>query len=167
MLIASLPRACVCVCVQVLRLQNYLTDMKVPFASGSNATFITLSDICFKPVNQYCTIQSVLQYFQNSLDNLNYTRMSPYYGPVGNWKSHVDFCLSNPSSINASDTFKPCLSQFGGPSTANVVVGGYSDYSPPGEGPPYSNATALIVTFVVNNYLDEEKNAKAEAWEKA
>ena len=156
-----------CACVQVLLLQNNLTDMKVPFKSGSNQTFISLSDICFKPVNRYCTIQSVLQYFQNSEENLNYVRKDSLHGTFGNWKSHVDYCLSNPSSINASDTFKPCLSQFGGPSSPNVVVGGYSDHSPVGAGPPYSNATALIVTFVVNNYLDEAENAKAEAWEAA
>ena len=157
----------VCVCVQVLWLQNYLTQMEVPFGSGPNNTTITLSDICFKPVNDYCTIQSVLQYFQNSEANLDYVRSSVLVGTYGNWKSHVDYCLSNPSSINASDTFKPCLSQFGGPSTPNVVVGGYSDYSPAGVGPQFSNATALIVTFIVNNHLDEEENAKAEAWEEA
>ena len=158
---------CTCVCVQVLWLQNNLTAMKVPFGSGPNATTITLSDICFKPVNDYCTIQSVLQYFQNSQHNLEYNRTSLLYGLLGTAKSHVDYCLTTPSSINASDTFKPCLSRFGGPSDPNVVVGGFSDYSDAGSGPQYSNATALIVTFVVNNHLDKEKNAKAEAWEKA
>ena len=31
----------------------------------------------------------------------------------------------------------------------------------------YQNATALIVTFTVNNHIKEEDNAMAEAWEKA
>ena len=29
----------------------------------------------------------------------------------------------------------------------------------------YQNATAFVITFVVNNHLDETKNKKAEAWE--
>lgn len=32
-------------------------------------------------------------------------------------------------------------------------------------GTNYQNATALVITFVVNNYLDETMNKKAEAWE--
>lgn len=33
-------------------------------------------------------------------------------------------------------------------------------------GKDYKTAEALVITFVVNNHLDEEKNKKAEAWEK-
>ena len=33
-------------------------------------------------------------------------------------------------------------------------------------GDNYLNATALVITFVVNNHLDEADNKKAEAWEK-
>ena len=29
----------------------------------------------------------------------------------------------------------------------------------------YQNATAFVITFIVNNHLEEEKNGKAEAWE--
>ena len=31
--------------------------------------------------------------------------------------------------------------------------------------PNYQNATALIVTFTVNNHLDDEKNQYAKIWE--
>ena len=54
---------------QVLNLQNYLQEMKVPFDDNGNMTNVTLSDICFSPLapeNTNCTIQSVLNYFQNS-----------------------------------------------------------------------------------------------------
>ena len=34
-------------------------------------------------------------------------------------------------------------------------------------GNDYISATALIVTFVVNNHVDERENQKAKAWEKA
>ena len=32
-------------------------------------------------------------------------------------------------------------------------------------GTNYQNATAFVITFVVNNHLDEKLNGKAEAWE--
>lgn len=32
-------------------------------------------------------------------------------------------------------------------------------------GANYTNATALVITFVVNNNEDPEKNKMAEAWE--
>ena len=155
------------VCVQVLWLQNYLTQMEVPFGSGPNKTTITLSDICFKPVNDYCTIPSVLQYFQNSEANLDYVRSNVLLGTLGNWKSHVDYCLSDPASVNASDTFKPCLSQFGEPSLPDVVVGGYRA-STPSYASHYDNATALLVTFVFDEQLKQgEPSPEVAAWEKA
>ena len=49
--------------------------MEVPFTDeDGNINNITLSKICYKPLapeNTNCTITSVLNYFQNSLDNLN------------------------------------------------------------------------------------------------
>lgn len=33
-------------------------------------------------------------------------------------------------------------------------------------GNDYKSSEALVITFVVNNHLAEEKNKKAEAWEK-
>ena len=49
--------------------------MEVPYTDDyGNRTTITLSDICYKPLapeNTNCTIMSVLNYFQNSMDNLN------------------------------------------------------------------------------------------------
>lgn len=32
-------------------------------------------------------------------------------------------------------------------------------------GDAYTNATALVITFIVNNYEDPDKNKVAEAWE--
>ena len=60
---------------QILHLQNDLTYMKVSYTDDNGTkTNITLSDICYKPLapqNTNCTIMSILNYFQNSLDNLN------------------------------------------------------------------------------------------------
>ena len=53
-----------------------------------------------------------------------------------------------------------CLGTFGGPINPNVVLGGF-------EGNAYQNASALIITFVVNNHKDKSKLEKTMAWEKA
>ena len=49
--------------------------MEVPYTDEyGNRTNITLNNICYKPLapeNTNCTIMSVLNYFQNSMDNLN------------------------------------------------------------------------------------------------
>lgn len=42
----------------------------------------------------------------------------------------------------------------------NIALGGF-------DGTAYENATTMIITFVVNNYQEKSKLAKAMAWEKA
>ena len=37
----------------------------------------------------------------------------------------------------------------------------------PSGSPDYQTAEALIITFIVNNHLDESANQMAETWEKA
>lgn len=90
---------------------------------------ITLSDICFKPVNDYCTVESVLNYFQNSMTNLNYTE---YFGLV-NSSYHIHYCTRNPSDPKADTFFQnkhiPCLAQYGGFVDPNVALGGFQSES--------------------------------------
>ena len=52
------------------------------------------------------------------------------------------------------------MAEFGGPVNPNVALGGFT-------GDIYRSARSIILTFIVNNYEDEAKNKKAEAWEKA
>ena len=109
---------------QVLQLQNYLTNMEVPYTDNSGSQRnITLSDICFKPANNYCTIESVLNYFQNSLDNLNYTEL---FGLV-NSSYHIHYCTRNPTATKSYYYHKsiPCLAQFGGFIDPNVALAGF------------------------------------------
>ena len=87
----------------------------------------------------------------------------------------------------------PCLGAFGGPVDPNVALGGFGRKSAIGDPPPkvlmisislslslslsltvepsgspdYQTAEALIITFIVNNHLDESANKMAETWEKA
>ncbi|XP_043809285.1 NPC intracellular cholesterol transporter 1 isoform X2 [Manihot esculenta] len=111
--------------------------------SGSK---ISLTDICMKPLDQDCATQSVLQYFQ--MDPQNYDN----YGGI----EHVHYCLQHYTSADK------CMSTFKAPLDPSTALGGFS-------GSNYSEASAFIVTYPVNNAVDREGNKidKAVAWEKA
>ena len=61
-------------------------------------------------------------------------------------------------SIQDEDFKQPCLGEFGGPVFPWVAMGGYEEDW-------YNTSKALVITFVVNNNVDEDKNGRAEAWE--
>ncbi|KAL1827885.1 hypothetical protein ACET3Z_006297 [Daucus carota] len=111
--------------------------------SGNSVAY---KDICLKPLDQDCATQSVLQYFK--MDPGNYDD----YGGV----EHVEYCLQHYAS---ADT---CMSAFKAPLDPSVVLGGFS-------GTNYSEASAFVVTYPVNNAVNEagNENEKAVAWEKA
>ncbi|CAK9178319.1 unnamed protein product [Ilex paraguariensis] len=107
---------------------------------------VSLTDICMKPLGQDCATQSVIQYFK--MDPENYDG----YGGV----EHVEYCFQHYSS---ADT---CRSAFKAPLDPSTVLGGFS-------GNNYSEASAFVVTYPVNNAITEKSNEtkKAVAWEKA
>eukprot|EP00117_Sycon_ciliatum_P015360 scpid11669/ scgid3077/ Niemann-Pick C1 protein len=159
--------------LEVLRLENRVRELQAPFSEpGPNGTTvtrnITLSDICFKPLspaNDACTVESVSQWFQHNETRLNLTFVKPLesiFTTTLDWRNHIYHCASAPfdtNSQNADGLNISCMADYSGPAMANVVLGGY-----PGDA--YTNATALLVTFVVNNHVNEEENKMAEAWEK-
>ncbi|KAK0066303.1 Niemann-Pick C1 protein [Biomphalaria pfeifferi] len=125
---------------------------------------ITLQDICFAPLspdNNNCTIQSILNYFQNSHEMLDLVAKDDYgWFVVANYLDHFEYCVQSPYSLN--DTTKlhtPCLGTYGGPVFPWVALGGF-------QGKEYRTANALVITFLVNNHLETNQNDKAEAWEK-
>lgn len=65
--------------------------MNVSYADDNGTqTHITLSDICFKPLapqNDHCTVMSVLNYFQNSRDNLERVYLFDY-----DYHDHIYYC---------------------------------------------------------------------------
>ncbi|KAF9686608.1 hypothetical protein SADUNF_Sadunf02G0006900 [Salix dunnii] len=111
-----------------------------------SGTMVSLTDICLKPLDKDCATQSVLQYFQMDPQNLD------NYGGV----EHVNYCLQHYTS---ADT---CRSAFKAPLDPSTALGGFS-------GNNYSEASAFIVTYPVNNVIDKEGNEidKVVAWEKA
>ncbi|KAJ7966974.1 Niemann-Pick C1 protein [Quillaja saponaria] len=111
-----------------------------------SGSVISLDDICLKPLDQDCATQSILQYFKMDPENFD------NYGGV----EHLHYCFQHYSS---ADT---CLSAFKAPLDPSTALGGFS-------GNNYSEASAFLITYPVNNAVDKEGNetAKAVAWEKA
>ncbi|XP_076149622.1 NPC intracellular cholesterol transporter 1 [Alosa pseudoharengus] len=144
---------------QVLDFQTAIENLEAPYGNET----VALKDICLSPLAPYnsnCTILSVLNYYQNSHDVLDHEDTDGLW-VYADYHSHFLYCVSAPASLN--DTNKPhdpCLGTYGGPVFPWLVLGGYDANN-------YHNATALVITFPVNNYHnDSVKLKKAWAWEK-
>uniref|UniRef100_A0A3B3YZ81 SSD domain-containing protein n=1 Tax=Poecilia mexicana TaxID=48701 RepID=A0A3B3YZ81_9TELE len=119
----------------------------------------TLKDVCYAPLNPSnpsltdCAVNSLPQYFQNSLDNINL-------------KCHTlsFFCLFSSSPLSfkdITDLGMSCMADYGAPVFPFLAVGGYKSQCP-----NYTNAEAFILTFSLNNYLrDNPKFKVALQWE--
>merc|ERR1712168_1538499 len=133
---------------------------------------ISLEDICFQPYktdnNTNCTIISVLNYFQNSLENLHKIKEDDWgFIKFADYIDHMKYCFSNYSSQSdgnstweGTDLGMSCLGTFGGPIHPEFALKGYS-------GDKYINATSLVITFVNNNLKDDEFLKKSMLWESA
>ncbi|XP_069548356.1 NPC intracellular cholesterol transporter 1 [Brachyistius frenatus] len=144
---------------QVLDLQLGIESLVATY-EGQN---VTLKDICLAPLAPYndnCTILSVLNYFQNSHAVLDHSIGDDFY-VYADFHSHFLYCVSAPASLNDTTLLHdPCLGTYGGPIFPWLALGGYDDTN-------YNNATALVITFPLNNYLnDTVRTGKAMAWEK-
>uniref|UniRef100_A0A8C1WAG5 Niemann-Pick disease, type C1 n=1 Tax=Cyprinus carpio TaxID=7962 RepID=A0A8C1WAG5_CYPCA len=144
---------------QVLDLQTEITNLTAEYKGET----VTLKDICLSPLAPYndnCTILSVLNYYQNSHEILD-RKIADEFLVYFDYHTHFMYCVSSPTALDdTSPMHEACMGTFGGPVFPWLALGGY-------EGTAYNNATALVITFPVNNYLnDTEKLGKALAWEK-
>ncbi|XP_056169603.1 uncharacterized protein LOC115672607 isoform X4 [Syzygium oleosum] len=129
--------------IQLLfELQQKVDGIRVNF-SGK---MVSLADICLKPLGNDCATQSILQYYKMDPDNYN------MYGGV----THAEYCFQHYTS---ADT---CLSAFKAPLDPSTALGGFARNN-------YSEASAFVVTYPVNNAMDDSTNGNrmALAWEKA
>ncbi|XP_065637744.1 uncharacterized protein LOC112012854 [Quercus suber] len=115
-------------------------------SANYSGSMVSLTDICLKPLGQDCATQSILQYYK--MDPENYDT----FGGV----QHAEYCFQH---YTTADT---CMSAFKAPLDPSTALGGFS-------GSNYSEASAFVVTYPVNNAIDEvgNENGKAVAWEKA
>ena len=63
-------------------------------------------------------------------------------------------------------TIPECLAPYGGPVEPAIAVGGFLSPGQDLHNPSYEKATAVILTFLVNNYHNKSKLAPAMEWEK-
>ncbi|KAK3303595.1 sterol-sensing domain of SREBP cleavage-activation-domain-containing protein [Chaetomium strumarium] len=103
----------------------------------------TLQDLCLKPTGDACVVQSVAAYFQDDPDMVD----------RDGWKRRLRECADSPVG---------CRPEYGQPLEPNMILGGY-----PGSGDP-ADATAMTVTWVLNNYPEDSAEAdRAMDWEEA
>eukprot|EP00250_Pteridium_aquilinum_P011541 c20139_g1_i1 orf=465-4397(-) len=120
---------------------------KIDALRGNKAgASVALHDICLKPFGSACASQTILQYF----------KMKPELFEDYEGASHALFCFEHFSSS------EPCLSAYQAPVDPSTVLGGFT-------GANYSQATAFVVTYPVNNAVDKTagSNQAAIAWEEA
>jgi len=150
---------------EVLKIQNYITTMEVPYNASGKTVNLTLSDICLKPLegdNDNCAIMSPLQWFQNEEANLDYEKEDENWNTY-NWLDQIKGCALSPTLPKTTGLGRPCLGAFGGPAMPNVVLGDYEFKT----AMDYLKAKMVAVTFPVNNHVNAADNEKAKAWEKA
>ncbi|KAB2626246.1 Niemann-Pick C1 protein-like [Pyrus ussuriensis x Pyrus communis] len=126
----------------LFEIQNKVAGIKANYSGSA----ISIADICMKPMDKDCATQSVLQYFK--MDPATYED----YGGL----EHLKYCFEHCSS---ADT---CMIVFKGPLDPSTALGAFS-------GKNYSEASAFLVTYPVNNALSNDRNEieRAVAWEKA
>lgn len=103
----------------------------------------TLDDICYKPTEDACVVQSVTGFFQGDFGNLN----------PSDWEKHLRACIDDPAE-------ESCRPQFELPLQKDLVLGGLED------GQDALESTAMVVTWVVNNHAEGSKaEQRAMEWE--
>ncbi|XP_076308417.1 NPC intracellular cholesterol transporter 1-like isoform X2 [Tachypleus tridentatus] len=130
--------------LEVLDLQRKVERLVI----SKNGKNISLSDICLAPLspeNKACVVQSVFAYF-HSFFKRGETSLPD------NYLSHILDCTSNGYQFH-------CLAPYGGPLIPPAVAfGGFENNT-------LHTASALVITFPVNNYNDPDLNKDALAWE--
>lgn len=122
----------------------WLTHERAISGLRSTPNNYTLADVCFAPAGPGtpCVVQSISAWLG--------TEMDQWEGDE--WRDRVRECAETPSG---------CLPDFGQPIDPKLVLGGT------GASNEWLDAKALVVTWVINNSLDEQEVAKAEEWERA
>ncbi|KAH9496657.1 NPC intracellular cholesterol transporter 1 [Bulinus truncatus] len=145
---------------EILDLQLSIANIS---AVSQNKT-VGLQDFCLAPQspnNTNCTVLSVLNYYQNSHEMLDKTVYDQFgWFLEANYLDHFEYCIDDPcSKSDATKLHTPCLGTFGGPVLPWAALSGYQNLT-------YNTATALVITFLVNDYKDSIRRQQVTAWEK-
>uniref|UniRef100_A0A8C2EM63 NPC1 like intracellular cholesterol transporter 1 n=1 Tax=Cyprinus carpio TaxID=7962 RepID=A0A8C2EM63_CYPCA len=153
--------------IELLELQQKI--QAIEFWSDELNRTASLKDVCYAPLNPDnpsltdCAVNSLPQYFQNSMDNLNAKVNMTELGVTKevDWRDHFIYCVNSPLSFKDITALgMSCMADYGGPVFPFLAVGGY-------ENEEYTTAEALILTFSLNNYARTDVKFKvAEEWER-
>ncbi|XP_049279815.1 NPC intracellular cholesterol transporter 1 isoform X3 [Anopheles funestus] len=150
--------------LDVFDLQEQIKKIQTVRDDGSNET-VGLKDICFAPLSssngptgtEECVVQSLWGYFSDDMDNFN-DEEEDAQGFVINYLDKLIQCFGN--------YYNPlCLAPYGGPIDPAIALGGIPQPKTAEEKPSYTEANAVILTFLVRNYHDKNKLQSALAWE--
>lgn len=144
-----------------LQLQNDLASLT---GTLDNNQTVTLDEVCFKPLNDSysCTIQSIFAYWQNKPENIEKVAKDDFDLTTADYIDHFETCVAAPTNQNDSIGLS-CLGDYGGTVMPFVALGDYPSLTKP----EYGNASALLLSFIINNHKDPAQNLKAMAWEKS
>ncbi|TSO88083.1 Niemann-Pick C1-like protein 1 [Bagarius yarrelli] len=152
--------------LQLLELQERI--QAIEFWSDVLNKTASLKDVCYAPLNPKdpaltdCAVNSLPQYFQNSIKNINAKVNMTELGVTKevDWRDHLIYCVNSPLSFKDITALgMSCMSDYGGPVFPFLAVGGY-------ENEDYTNAEAFILTFSLNNYPREHpKFQVVQEWE--
>ncbi|KAF7384137.1 hypothetical protein HZH66_012387 [Vespula vulgaris] len=126
----------------------------------------SLERYCYAPVYNdflgpmsvsYCTVQSVWGYFQNNISIFN--QISQVKGYEINYLDHLYKCMQN--------AFNPeCMAPYKGPIFPALAVGGFlKENEFHYDSSDYIKANGLILSFLINNHLDEKRLKPVIKWE--
>ncbi|XP_059193898.1 NPC1-like intracellular cholesterol transporter 1 isoform X2 [Centropristis striata] len=151
---------------ELLELQARIQN--ISFWSEDLNRTASLKDVCFAPLNPTdpsstdCAVNSLPQYFQNSLENINLKVNVTELGVTKevDWRDHLIYCLGSPLSFkDITGLEMSCMADYGAPVFNFLAVGGYQNDE-------FTNAEALIMTFSLNNYPRNDPKFKvAMQWE--
>ncbi|XP_046672378.1 NPC intracellular cholesterol transporter 1 isoform X2 [Homalodisca vitripennis] len=146
--------------LEVLKLQEKIETLGQEDGEG-------LENICHAPLTSpftgptrvsQCVVESIWGYYKNDREEFNSERDEIDFKV--NYLDHFIQCSQNSYR-------EECLAMFGGPIDPAIALGGFLK---PGESlskdAPYERATAVILTFIVNNYHNKTKLQPALKWEK-
>ncbi|XP_050099286.1 NPC intracellular cholesterol transporter 1 homolog 1b [Anopheles aquasalis] len=145
--------------LEVFRLQETIEQLGQEEGEG-------LERICYAPMTPVgavtplrdCTVQSVYGYFKNSLAAFNSVGTDAE-GFTVNYLDKINGCTRN--------AYLPsCFGTYGGPIEPGVALGGFPPVTEPGAQPDFRLATAIILTFLVENKADKGELGPAERWER-
>uniref|UniRef100_A0A665U3J8 NPC1 like intracellular cholesterol transporter 1 n=1 Tax=Echeneis naucrates TaxID=173247 RepID=A0A665U3J8_ECHNA len=165
--------------IELLELQTRILVRSSESTADENITFwsedlnrtASLKDVCYAPLNPSnptltdCAVNSLPQYFQNSIDNINAKVNMTELGVTKevDWRDHLIYSPASHSPLSfkdITDLDMSCMADYGAPVFSFLAVGGYKNED-------YTNAEALIMTFSLNNYPRNNPKFKvAMEWEK-